>query len=98
MPVHSTPRRRARLEAIYQSERDRIDSVIGTEAATDTRIDDLAMTSNWMYRTAWTQTFKGADRSVLLLLPEGPAPGAYCQGGIRKGLTYSNQKTRQLLT
>jgi hypothetical protein len=75
MPAHSTPRRRARLEAIHQGERDRINARVRVYATTDTGVDDLALTSNWMHRTAWAQTFRGADRSVLLLLSEGHASG-----------------------
>ena len=75
MPVESTPRRRARLEAIYQAERDRINTTTRPQATIDVGSDDLTMTSNWIRRIAWMQTFKGADRSVLLLLFEGPALG-----------------------
>nr|OQO30937.1 hypothetical protein B0A51_04164 [Rachicladosporium sp. CCFEE 5018] len=33
------------------------------------------MTSNWMHRPLWMQTFRGANRSMLLLLSEGPVIG-----------------------
>jgi hypothetical protein len=75
MPAHATPRRRARLEALHQGERDRIHAGVGVDATTNIGVDDLALISNWMHRTAWAQTFRGADRSVLLLLSEGHTLG-----------------------
>jgi phosphohistidine phosphatase SixA len=38
--------------------------------ATDTGIEDLAATSNWMRRTGWAETYKGVDRRLLLALCE----------------------------
>jgi hypothetical protein len=72
-PANSTPRRRARLAALHQEEQEHIAINLRGQSTTDTGSDDLALTSNWMRRTGWAQTFAGANRSVLLTLTQGPA-------------------------
>ncbi|KAK5109833.1 hypothetical protein LTR85_002038 [Meristemomyces frigidus] len=76
-PTDCSPRRRARLEALHQDEKERMSSNACIPSTTDTGIDDLALTSNWMRRTGWAQTFANADRSMLLVLAEGPAADGY---------------------
>ena len=42
-------------------------------SATDTGIDDLALTSNWIPRTGWPSTFAGVKRRLLQVLSQSPA-------------------------
>lgn len=42
------------------------------QSATDTRVDDLALTMDWMRRTGWATTFDGVDRQLLQALCQSP--------------------------
>ncbi|KAJ9636434.1 hypothetical protein H2199_000585 [Coniosporium tulheliwenetii] len=72
LEVVGTPRRRQRLGKLHQGERDRIAAEAPGCMRTDTGIDDLTLTSNWMRRTGWARTFRGADRVVLRRLTLAP--------------------------
>ena len=85
-----TPRRRARLEAFHQEEREYIASSAAARSTTDTGSNDLALVSNWMHRTAWAQTFSGANRALLLSLTKSPA---LTSGGLELGY-YNNKVLR----
>lgn len=75
-PVAGTscsPRRQKRLAALHEKEEQRIADSAHIHTATDTGIDDLAFTSNWMRRTGWPDTFAGTDRCLLGRLTDVPA-------------------------
>lgn len=72
-----SPRRRERVERMLGEEMRHIDRQDHQRNATDTGIDDLAATSNWMRRTGWAETYKGVDRRLLLALRRSPAVEGY---------------------
>lgn len=68
-----TPRRRQWLEALHQGERDRMAHEARDRLPSDTGMDDLSLTSNWMRRTDWANTFRGANRTILRQLALAPS-------------------------
>ncbi|KAK3680383.1 hypothetical protein LTR37_021276 [Vermiconidia calcicola] len=68
-----SPRRHQRVAVLHEEERQRVQDNEHHHLATDTGIDDLALTSNWMRRTGWADTFAGADRQLLSQLADTPA-------------------------
>jgi hypothetical protein len=71
--LEDSPRRRRRVNALHEQEEERLTTQDGRVACDDTRIDDLASTSNWMRRTKWAETYRGVDRRLLLKLRQAPA-------------------------
>ena len=59
--------------ALHEEEPKRLENREHNRSTTDTGIDDLALTSNWMRRTGWAGTFAGVDRRLLLALSQSPA-------------------------
>ena len=72
--LEASPRRRERLVSLHDAERQRISHETLRRPSTDKGIDDMALTSNWMRRTGWTELFAGVNRHLLLSLAEPPAP------------------------
>lgn len=72
-----SPRRRERVERMLGEEMRHLDRQDHQRNATDTGIEDLAATSNWMRRTGWAETYKGVDRRLLLALRRTPAVEGY---------------------
>lgn len=73
----------------------------GQRTSTDTGIDDLALTSNRMRRTAWAETYKGIDRRWLLAVRGRPAAeGCNLYLGVRgaRELYSSSEDERKLAT
>jgi hypothetical protein len=71
--VDGTPKRRRWLEALHQEERDWMAQEARDRLPSDTGVDDLSLTSNWMRRTDWANTFRGADRPILRRLALAPS-------------------------
>ncbi len=71
--VGGTPRHRQWLDALHRGERDRIAQEARTRLPSDTGGDDLSLTSNWMRRTDWASTFRGANRPILRRLALAPS-------------------------
>lgn len=71
--LECSPRRRERVERMLGEEVRHLDRQDCQRDATDTGIDDLAATSNWMHRTGWAETYKGVDLRLLLALRQSPA-------------------------
>jgi len=68
----STPRL-ARLEDLHRAERQRMTSRLSTTTTTTTVVnDDMALNTNWMRRTGWTEIFAGEDRALLVALAALP--------------------------
>ena len=76
--TESSPGRRRRVAALHEAETRRLTEWDWNRSATDTGIDDLALTSNWMRRTNWACTFDGVDRRLLLRFAERPTPNGNC--------------------
>ncbi len=68
-----SPLRRQRVTAMHEEETRRLAERFHDHSATDTGIDDLALTSNWIRRTGWASTFAGVDRRLLQALSQSPA-------------------------
>lgn len=71
-----SPRRRQQVYAIHAEEKQRLRERARNQSTTDTGIDDLALTSNWMRRTGrtgWADTLVGMDRRLLQALSQSPA-------------------------
>jgi hypothetical protein len=75
--LECSPRRQERVERMLGEEMRHLDRQDRQRSATDTGIDDLAATSNWMRRTGWAETYKGVDRRLLLALRRSPAVEGY---------------------
>ena len=68
-----SPLRRQQVAAMHEEETRRLAERFTNHKATDTGIDDLALTSNWIRRTGWASTFAGANRRLLQALSQSPA-------------------------
>lgn len=71
--VEHSPGRRRHVAAMHEQETQRLDDTLHQQSSTDTGIDDLAFTSNWMRRTRWAATFHGVDRQLLQALCQAPS-------------------------
>lgn len=69
-----SPGRRQRLDDLHGEELELLTRRASNFAATDTGIDDSILSSNWMRRTGWAGTFKGANRALLQRLSDPPHP------------------------
>ena len=94
-----SPRRRQQVTAMHEEETRRLAERFHNRSATDTGIDDLALTSNWIRRTGWTSTFAGVNRQLLQALSQSPAcDGRHLQLGDYGGRTlYSSADDEQRL-
>jgi hypothetical protein len=72
LDVHGSPRRRRQV-AIMHEEEQWLEEGRQKQSATDTGVDGLALTSNWMRRTGWATTFDGVDRQLLQALCQSPS-------------------------
>ncbi|KAJ1672241.1 hypothetical protein EV182_007241, partial [Spiromyces aspiralis] len=71
----ATAEQRAAFDQLHQAERDRLASrsASATSRQTDSEsLPDLALQTNWMWRTGWLKTFDGARRDVLVRLALPP--------------------------
>ena len=93
-----SPRRRQRVAALHEAKSYRLTQGERIRSATDTGIDDLALTSNWMRRTDLARTFDGADRRLLRLETPPAANGEPLMLGHRgTTLIFSNAADEQQL-
>lgn len=68
-----SPLRHQQVTAMHEEETQRLAERFNNHAATDTGIDDLALTSNWIRRTGWASTFADVNRRLLQALSQSPA-------------------------
>jgi hypothetical protein len=73
LDVHSSPRRRRQVAIMHEEEEQWLEEGRQKQSATDTGVDDLALTSNWNRRTGWATTFDGVDRQLLQALCQSPS-------------------------
>jgi hypothetical protein len=74
LDVHGSPRRRRVVAIMHEEEEEQwLEEGRQKQSATDTGVDDLALTSNWMRRTGWVTTFDGVDRQLLQALCQRPS-------------------------
>ena len=73
LDVHGSPRRRRQVAIMHEEEEQWLEEGRRKQSATDTGVDDLALTSNWMRRTGWATTFNGVDRQLLQALCQSPS-------------------------
>jgi hypothetical protein len=77
---------------LHEFEKQRLVEEENIRSVTDTGIPDMALTSNWMLRTNWAETFNGADRQLLLRFTESPiANGQPLQLGIHGTTALSSE-------
>jgi hypothetical protein len=76
----------ARLEAIHEAERTRIrvGQTCNTSQFTTDDPPDIALTTPWMQRTQWKETYHGARRDILARMTLLPSYGS-CREGQRLG-------------
>jgi hypothetical protein len=94
-----SPRRQAQVTAMLQREREHIARMEVAQQASEPADDDLALTTNWMRRTGWAETYAGADRRLLLQLAQLPAPNGHslALGPVGMGMLESPAEDERML-
>ncbi|KAM0714509.1 hypothetical protein Q7P37_009803 [Cladosporium fusiforme] len=69
----ASPQRRQNLTALHERELQRARNEETRLPGEDSSASDLALTSNWIRRTGWLETFAGVDRQLLSRLGSAPA-------------------------
>jgi hypothetical protein len=69
----ASPKRRQKLAALHERELQRARNEEARQQGKDLLASGLALTSNWIRRTGWLETFAGVDRSLLSRLASAPA-------------------------
>ena len=69
---------------MHREERERNTKEAQDRPAVDVGSDDLSLTSNWMHRTDWANTFRRANRPLLRRLALAPSAdgAAFAIGGV----------------
>jgi hypothetical protein len=78
LDIHGSPRRRRQVAIMHEEEEQWLEEGRQKQSATDTGVDDLARTSNWMRRTGWATTFDGVERQLLQALCQSPSLDDRC--------------------
>lgn len=68
----ASPERRQKLTALHERELQRARNEEARQQGKDSLASDLALTSNWIRRTGWLETFARVDRSLLSRLASAP--------------------------
>jgi len=71
--AQASPQRRQDLTALHERELQRARNEEARLPGEDSSASDLALTSNWIRRTGWLETFAGVDRQLLSRLGSAPA-------------------------
>ncbi|GAB7336112.1 hypothetical protein MBLNU13_g08907t1 [Cladosporium sp. NU13] len=69
----ASPERRRKLTALHERELQRARNEETRLPGENSSASDLALTSNWMRRTGWLETFAGVDQQLLSRLGSAPA-------------------------
>jgi hypothetical protein len=69
----ASPKRRQKLTALHERELQRARNEEARQQGEGSLASDLALTSNWIRRTGWLETFAGVDHQLLSHLASAPA-------------------------
>jgi hypothetical protein len=71
--AQASPQRRQKLTALHERELQRVSNEEAQLPRGGSSASDFALTSNWIRRTGWLETFSGVDRRLLSRLGSAPA-------------------------